>query len=124
MMRWISVSALVVSSLGVFALTWLGVRNRTREIGTRRAIGALRMDIFIQFFTEASLGGFIGCGSGLGLSYAVLRIIDNRVAQPFVCSPRAAIVEATLSTLLYSTFALLSSLRAVRIVPLVALHSE
>lgn len=124
LMQWISVSALVVSSLGVFALTWLGVRNRTQEIGTRRAIGAVKMDIFIQFFTEASLGGFIGCGTGLGLSYVALRIIDNRVAQPFVFSPGIAAVEATLSVLLYSTFALLSSLRAIGIEPLVALHSE
>ena len=55
LVRWIAVSALVVSSLGVFAVTWIGIRNRTREIGTRRAIGADTSDILVQFFAEGMI---------------------------------------------------------------------
>lgn len=40
--RWIGLSALAVAGLGVLSIAWIGVRDRTREIGTRRALGATR----------------------------------------------------------------------------------
>jgi putative ABC transport system permease protein len=124
LVRWIAVSALVVSSLGVFAVTWIGIRNRTREIGTRRAIGALRADILIQFFAEGMIGTLIGCGSGLVIGYFVLQIIDRRMNQPFLFSMHASTMEVLLSISLYALFILISGLRAVRVEPMVALHTE
>lgn len=99
---WIAWSALVVSSLGVFAVTWIGIRNRTREIGTRRAIGAARSDILVQFFAEGSFGAVIGCFTGVAIAYAGLRVIDGRVNQPFLFSPSDAIMEALASITLRS----------------------
>jgi ABC-type antimicrobial peptide transport system permease subunit len=124
LIRWVALSALVVSSLGVFAVTWIGIRNRTREIGTRRAIGATREDILVQFFAEGALGAVVGCCAGVGLSYTALQVIDMRVQQPFLFSSTAAILEASASITLYSAFTLISSLRAIRIQPLVALRTE
>jgi putative ABC transport system permease protein len=124
LVRWIAASALFVSSLGVFAVTWIGIRNRTREIGTRRAIGAARSDILLQFFAEGTLGALIGGVSGIVLGNLALRVIDARLNQPFLFSTRASLVEVLASMLLYSTFTFISSLRAVRIQPLVALRAE
>ncbi len=124
LIRWVALSALAVSSLGVFAVTWIGIRNRTREIGTRRAIGATRGDVLLQFFAEGALGAVVGCCAGVGLSYLALRVIDNRVQQPFLFSSTAALLEASASVILYSAFTLISSLRAIRIQPLVALRTE
>lgn len=124
LVRWISFSALVVSSLGMFAVTWIGIRNRTREIGTRRAIGANRSDILVQFFAEGSLTSLVGCSAGVAVAYVALRFIDGRVFQPFLFSAADAAMEAFISIALYSAFALISSLRAIRIQPLVALRAE
>ncbi len=123
-MRWIALSALVVSSLGLFAVTWIGIRNRTREVGTRRAVGATRRDILVQFFAEGSLGALVGCSAGVAIAYIALRFIDGRVPQPFLFSATDAFLEALASIALYSAFALISSLRAIRIQPLVALRTE
>ena len=124
LVRWIALSALVVSSLGLFAVTWIGIRNRTREVGTRRAVGATRRDILVQFFAEGSLGALVGCSAGVAIAYIALRFIDGRVPQPFLFSATDAFLEALASIALYSAFALISSLRAIRIQPLVALRTE
>ena len=124
LVRWIAASALAVSSLGVFAVTWIGIRNRTREVGTRRAIGATRSDMLVQFFTEGVLGPIFGCISAIPIAYLVLCLVDARVMQPLIFSPTAAFSEALGSIALYAAFALLSSLRAIQIQPMVALRSE
>ncbi len=124
LVRWIAGSALVVSSLGVFAITWIGIRNRTREVGTRRALGATRADILLQFFSEGTLGALIGCGTGTATGYLVLRAIAARLNQPLMFSTSAAGLELFVPVALYSTFTLISSFRAIRIQPLVALRAE
>jgi putative ABC transport system permease protein len=64
---------LVFSSLGIFGLATFNVNNRTRQIGTRRAIGARRIDIVRYFMTEnwliTTLGVFVGCCLALGAGY-------------------------------------------------------
>ncbi len=124
LVRWIAGSAHLVSSLGVFAITWIGIRNRTREVGTRRALGAMRADILLQFFTEGTLGALIGCGAGMVVGYLVLSAVAARFDQPIIFSALAAGLEAFVSVALYTTFTLISSLRAIRIEPLVALRAE
>ena len=108
-MRWIALSALVVSSLGLFAVTWISIRNRTREIGTRRAIGATRRDILVQFFAEGIAGCPVGCSAGVAIAYVAMRFIDGRIPQPFLFSPTDAFLEALASVALYSAFALISA---------------
>jgi putative ABC transport system permease protein len=124
LVRWIAASALVVSSLGVFAVTWIGIRNRTREVGTRRALGAKRIDILLQFFSEGTMGALIGCCTGLGVGYLALRVVAARLQQPLMFSTSAAGLEVLFSLILYSTFTLISSLGAIRIEPSVALRAE
>ncbi len=64
---------LVFSSLGIFGLATFNVNNRTRQIGTRRAIGARRLDIVRYFMTEnwlvTTFGVFVGCCLALGAGY-------------------------------------------------------
>ncbi|MEO8727444.1 MAG: ABC transporter permease [Acidobacteriaceae bacterium] len=124
LLRWIALSALEVSSLGLFAVTWIGAKNRSREIGMRRAIGATRRDILLQFFTEGMAGGLLGVVLGSVLGNIALRMIDARTHQPFVFSLEAALAEALLLVLLYALFTLGASLRSIRVQPLVALRAE
>jgi putative ABC transport system permease protein len=124
LVRWIAVSALVVSSFGILSLTWMGLRHRTREIGTRRAIGATRFDILIQFFIEGTIGVLFGSGSGMVIAYLVLMIIDRRLDLPLLFSAPQAFGEVLSAFSIYSVFTLLSSLRAIKVQPMLALQSE
>jgi putative ABC transport system permease protein len=60
LVAWIGFSALVVSGLGILAIAWIAVRDRTTEIGTRRALGATAADVFFQFAFEAAVLATIG----------------------------------------------------------------
>jgi putative ABC transport system permease protein len=64
---------LVFSSLGIFGLATFNVNTRTRQIGTRRAVGARRRDIVRYFMTEnwliTSMGVVVGCCLALGIGY-------------------------------------------------------
>ena len=64
---------LVFSSLGIFGLATFNVNTRTRQIGTRRAVGARRRDIVRYFMTEnwliTTMGVVVGCGLALGIGY-------------------------------------------------------
>jgi putative ABC transport system permease protein len=72
---WIRWSALGLASGGVLAITWLTVRQRTAEIGTRRAIGATSGQIFAQFACEAALLAGAGCILGLGVGWLATTIL-------------------------------------------------
>jgi putative ABC transport system permease protein len=67
--------SLVVGGIGIMNIMLATVTERTREIGIRRALGAKRRDITLQFLVEAvvqtNVGGFAGVISGLGLAYLV-----------------------------------------------------
>ena len=60
--------ALIVGGIGIANIMLVAVRERTREIGVRRAVGATRLSILLQFLVEsvviALLGGLIGLGLG------------------------------------------------------------
>ena len=67
--------ALFVGAIGIMNITFVSVRERTREIGTRKALGARRFTILLQFLIEAVsicvLGGLIGLGVTFGMFAAV-----------------------------------------------------
>ncbi len=121
---WIGLSALVVSGLGVLAIAWIAVRDRTNEIGTRRALGATAPDVFFQFAFEAIVLATIGVAAGLGLGWAGSQLTAARADLPFVFDSANALLALGVAFLLNLVFASWPALRAARLDPIRALAHE
>lgn len=124
LVRWIGFSGLVVSGLGVLAIAWISVRDRTREIGTRRALGARREDVFFQFAFEASVLATIGAGSGLGAGWLASKLAASQAQLPFIFDLRNAVLALGMAVVLNFVFASWPAIRAARMDPIKALRHE
>jgi putative ABC transport system permease protein len=123
-LRWIEASALLVSGLGILAITWITVKGRTPEIGTLRALGATAADIFLQ--TQCETGSLAVSGGLLGIaaSWPVSSLISSSVGLPFVFDRESALVAFSAAALLNFVFSLLPSRKAASVSPVEALHYE
>lgn len=66
--------SLLVGGIGIMNIMLVSVTERTREIGIRKAIGAGRGTIMLQFLIEALLVSLMGCLAGIGLSWVILKV--------------------------------------------------
>jgi putative ABC transport system permease protein len=117
--------SLFVGAIGIMNITFVSVKERTREIGTRKALGARRRTILLQFLIESTslclLGGFIG----LGVAYLMCSGIAKAFPSfPIQFSLGLVIVSMTVSILtgLFSGFA--PAWSASRLDPVAALRYE
>ena len=77
----IAAISLVVGGIGIMNIMLVTVTERTREIGIRKAIGASRGTILLQFLMEAVVLCMLGCGLGIFLSWAILQLVSTVVAS-------------------------------------------
>jgi putative ABC transport system permease protein len=124
LVRWIGLSGLLVSGLGVLAIAWIAVRDRTTEIGTRRALGATAPDVFFQFAFEAMVLATIGATLGLFVGWMASRITAWQAALPFVFERDNALLALAMALLLNLVFASWPAIRAARMDPIRALKHE
>jgi putative ABC transport system permease protein len=122
--RWVGLSSLFVSGLGVLAIAWIAVRDRTTEIGTRRALGATAPDVFFQFAFEAMVLATVGAALGLGVGWVASRITADTAALPFVFERGNALLALGMALLLNFIFASWPAIRAARLDPIRALKHE
>ena len=81
MLGGIAAISLVVGGIGIMNIMMVTVTERTREIGIRKAIGASRGTILMQFLMEAVVQCMMGCCLGIFISWAILQIINTVVAS-------------------------------------------
>jgi ABC-type antimicrobial peptide transport system permease subunit len=122
--RWIGLSGLLVSGLGVLAIAWIAVRDRTTEIGTRRALGATAPDVFFQFAFEAMVLATIGAALGLGVGWIASRVTAAQAALPFIFEAGNALLALGMALVLNLVFASWPAVRAARLDPIRALKHE
>ena len=125
----IAAISLLVGGIGIMNIMLVSVTERTREIGLRKALGARKRDILIQFLTESSLlsltGGVIGIGLGYGLSLLVGAIAAASDAELNPSVSLDAILLATLfSAAVGLFFGLYPAKRAADLEPVEALRYE
>ena len=124
LVSWIGFSAVLVSGLGILAIAWTAVRDRTREIGTRRALGATANDVFFQFAFEACVLAIAGIAVGVGVGWLATRYIANRTDLTFVFDTGNAIFALVVAFVLNLLFAGWPAMRAARLDPIEALRHE
>ncbi|HET9519427.1 MAG TPA: ABC transporter permease [Candidatus Limnocylindrales bacterium] len=116
--------SLVVGGIGIMNIMLVSVRERTREIGIRKAVGARGRDILAQFLIEALtlslLGGLIGVGVGLGVSAAIGRI----AGWGFTLNPLTVVVAMVFSLVVGVVFGVWPARQAARLDPISALRYE
>ena len=117
--------ALFVGAIGIMNITYVSVKERTREIGTRKAVGARRRTILLQFLIEAVCICLIGGVVGLGVSW----LLTAAVAAAFPAFPMKFSVGLVMTGLIVSTLTGVFSgfapaLTASRLDPIEALRYE
>jgi putative ABC transport system permease protein len=116
---------LLVGGIGVMNIMLVSVTERTREIGTRKAIGARRSDIVMQFLTEAvvltGLGGIAGMTLGWMISLIVRAVMPD---LPTVVPLWAAVLGVGVSVGVGLFFGIWPANKAARLDPVVALRYE
>ncbi len=114
--------AVVVGGIGILAVMLISVRERTREIGLRRALGARRGDIRAQFVTESVLLSVAG-GAGGVLVGVLVTLLGARLAGWTMVIPWwAAMVSVTASAVLGVLVGTVPAARAARLEPIAALR--
>lgn len=121
--------SLLVGGVGIMNIMLVSVRERTREIGIRKAVGAKRRDILRQFLLEAALlslmGGMVGLVVGWGLSVAFSWLLSSQ-GMPIqaVIAPDIVVVAISVSAAIGLFFGIYPAARAARLNPIDALRYE
>ena len=102
----------------------VSVTERTKEIGTRLAIGAMENEVLLQFLVEAivlsTLGGIIGIVLGLGIGATVVNMMD----LPFILNQQIVLISFVFSTLIGVFFGYFPAQKAAKLNPIDALRYE
>ena len=115
--------SLIVAGIGVMNVMLVSVTERTKEIGIRKALGAKRIDILLQFLIEALvlciIGGIIGILFGLGIGTLL-----GKMGHTFSPSISIVFISFLSSALIGTIFGIFPANKASKLNPIEALHTE
>ena len=124
--------SLLVGGIGIMNMMLVAVTERTREIGLRKAVGAKRLDILLQFLIESimmcAVGGAIGVGLGIlagkGMALLAVKIVKIVPEWPAVVSLEWILISVSVSAIIGISFGLYPAIKASSLSPIEALRTE
>jgi putative ABC transport system permease protein len=124
----VGLTTLLLGGLGVMNVMLVAVRERTREIGVRKALGATRRSILTQFFIETIIVAFLSGVLGMVLSYGLCGLVDLLPMPPFFAGLLPTWSSGVISFALLAAIAVASAIypanRAASVDPIEALRFE
>ena len=125
----IAAISLLVGGIGIMNIMYVTVTERIKEIGLRKAIGALQADVLKQFLVEAvfltSIGGAIGTALGVALAWIGIQIVAQfQEGWTFAVSSRGVGLGLGVSAAIGLIFGYFPAKKAARLTPIEALRSE
>jgi putative ABC transport system permease protein len=116
--------SLLVGGIGIMNIMLVSITERTREIGTRLAIGALGREVLLQFLVEAVTLSSIGGVAGLVLATVASVGLTRLMLIPYVFNPQINVFAFVFSAAIGVIFGYLPAKRAARLDPIEALRHE
>jgi putative ABC transport system permease protein len=120
----ISAVALLIGGVGILAVMLIAIRERIREIGLRRAVGATSRDVLVQFILEALFISLVGGLAGIVLGVVAAVVAASLGEWPLVLSPGSALLALGVSSAVGVLFGAYPARRAAKLDPTVALRSS
>jgi putative ABC transport system permease protein len=116
--------SLLVGGIGIMNIMLANVLERTKEIGVRRAIGARRSDIRLQFLIEAITISALGGTLGIGLGFAIAKLVVYFAGWSTIITPWSVALAFGVSTAVGILFGSYPAVQASRLSPIEALRYE
>jgi putative ABC transport system permease protein len=116
--------SLLVGGIGIMNIMLVSVTERTREIGTRLAIGAMEREVLMQFLVEAVVLSSSGGLFGIALGLAACLGLKGALQVPFIFNPGIVIIAFLFSAAVGVVFGYFPALKAARLDPIEALRHE
>lgn len=124
MIAGVAAISLFVGGIGILAVMFLAVKERTHEIGLRMAVGSRRKDIMVQFISEATILGFLGGFIGVFLGTAGAWIMETATKWPTVISLKPIVISLFFSLSVGLFFGVFPARKASLLNPIEALRAE
>lgn len=121
----IAAISLIVGGIGIMNIMLVTVTERTREIGIRKAVGATRGAILMQFLVEAVVLCMFGCAIGILFSFLILRVITivvSSLSMNFVMNGTVVLIAVLFCFAIGVGFGLYPANKAAKMKPIDALH--
>ena len=124
LLSFIASLSLLVGGIGIMNIMLVSVTERTREIGIRKAIGARKIDVMLQFITEAIIMTFSGGLLGILFGISIALLLAKLANWVVVIKPSAVILSATFSMTIGLIFGIWPAKKAANLSTIDALRYE
>jgi putative ABC transport system permease protein len=120
----IAAISLLVGGIGIMNIMLANIYERTREIGTRRALGAQKIDILFQFVSEAIVLTTLGGGIGVGVGWGLAQIVTEYAQMQTVVTAFSVMISLSVAVLTGLVFGTYPAWKAASLDPVDALKSS